>query len=133
MSAALPAEHRDGVPPCLLRLIQGPVRCINKIGNCLDSGRGRRGQANADFDAQLLHLPFKRMAVDLLLELFRDLKGTLCAGLNEHDRQFVATVTSHDIRGPDIAFEKLGHCFDDMVPAKMTIGIIEVLEIIDID
>jgi len=94
-------------------------------------GRGR-GQADADVDTQIFSLPLETMTPDLLFELFRYLKSTLFIGLNEHHGQFVTTIAGCEIRGSDIASEKLAHRLDHIVSTEMSIGVVEVLEIINV-
>ena len=90
------------------------------------------GQADADSDTQLFSLPLKSVISDHILQLYRHLMSAFCVGLNEHQGQFVTAVTTNDVRGSDVAFEKLAHCLDHIVPTQVSMGVVELLEIIDV-
>ena len=67
------------------------------------------------------------------LILFGDVQGHLRRRARHDDDELLATKSGTDVENPDASSQQVGHVTECTVPFKMTPGVIDPLEVIDVD
>ena len=76
---------------------------------------------------------FRSIAVDRLDELLRLSLGGILVRMGQHDAEFVAAETADDVGFADVRREDLRDLPDDRVARGMSLGVVDLLEPVDVE
>ena len=114
------------VAAAVLGLVQGPVRAVQE-----GSGRGVALLADAGRDRQETDVP-ERFGRDGLAGPFGGAQGLGAVGLREQPHELLAAEPGHDLLGAGDLPEPRGDLCQDDVAHQVAIGVVDPLEVVDI-
>ncbi len=130
-------EEPLGVPPGRLGLVHGEIGALEQLVHAAPLV-AEEGDADAGRAVVLLR-PHLERAVELGQQLLRHLFGLQRrlrgVGIQafEHDHEFVAPETGHGIGGAHALLQPLRHLHEQAVPHVVAEGVVEVLEVVQVD
>jgi hypothetical protein len=113
-----------------LRLVQAAVRELHEgLSRITRTERA----AYADRDADVLTRGGERIRRCGVPNSLGHLDRTLEIGARQHDQELLATPPTRDVAGPQFGAQAVGECAQHQVAGRMTVGVVDVLEVVDVE
>src|SRR5688572_13357288 len=127
-------RHDDAVAPAMLRRIQRRIGGRDECCRALHGlGARRVYHADADGGANLRIVPGRALILDCDAQALGHHEGAALAHAAQDDRELFATVTCEHVLGPHGALGALRHRAQDRIPGEVPMGVVQPLEMIDVE